>query len=94
MGSPFCAICDKEDDQSNLRAAGTQGATKDAMDTQHNAKLTERWKDIAIKINSDSLLAKLATSSLASNKLFYHLDCYSSMSRNCQRIIEGKINSK
>ena len=90
MGSPFCAICDKEDDQSNLRAAGTQGATKDAVDTQHNARLTERWKDIAIKTNNDSLLAKLATGSLASNELFYHLDCYSSMSRNYQRIIDWK----
>ena len=87
MGSPFCAICDKEDDEGNLRAAGTQGATKDAVDTQHNAKLTERWKDIAIKTNNVSLLAKLATGSFASNGLFYHLDCYSSISRNYQRII-------
>ena len=45
MGSPFCAICDKKDDKSNLQAAGTQGATKNAVDTRHNAKLTERWKD-------------------------------------------------
>ena len=60
------------------------------MDTQHKARLTERWKDIAIKTNNDSLLAKLATGSLASNELFYHLDCYSSMSRNYQRIIDWK----
>ena len=89
MGSPFCAICDKEDDEGNLRAAGTQGVTKDAVDTQYNTRLSKRWKDIAVKINNDSLLAKLATGTLASNELFYHLDCYSSMSRNCQRITEG-----
>ena len=59
MGSPFCAICDKEDNESNLRAAGTEVATKDAVDTQHNAKLTERWKDMAIKVNNNSLIAKL-----------------------------------
>ena len=57
------------------------GATKDAVDTQHNAKLTERWKDMAIKTNNNLLLAKLATGSLVSNELFYHLDCYSLMSR-------------
>ena len=90
MGSPFCAIYDKEDDESNLEAAGTQGATKDAVDTQHNSKLTERWKDTEIKTNNNSLLAKLATGSHASNELFYHLDFCSSMSRNYQRIIEGK----
>ena len=89
MGSPFCAIY-KEDDESSLRATGTQGHTKDAVDTQHNAKLTERWKDMAIKTNKDSLLAKPATGNLTSNELFYHLDCYSSMSRSYQRIIEGK----
>ena len=59
MGSPFCAICDKEDNESNLRAAGTEGATKDAVDTQHNTKLAEQWKDMAIKVNNDSLLARL-----------------------------------
>ena len=59
MGSPFCAICDKEDNESNLRAAGTEGATKDAVDTQRNTKLTEQWKDMAIKVNNDSLLVKL-----------------------------------
>ena len=90
MGSPFYAICDKEDNGSNLWAAGIQGATMDAVDAQHNAKLMERWKDTAIKTNNGLLLAKLATDSLASNKLFYHLDCYSSMNRNYQRIIEGK----
>ena len=59
MGSPFCAICYKEDNESNLRAAGTEVATKDAVDTQHNAKLTERWKDMAIKVNNNSLITKL-----------------------------------
>ena len=43
IGSPFCAICDKKDDESNLLAAGTQGAAKDAVDIQLNAKLNERW---------------------------------------------------
>ena len=90
VGSPFCAICDKEDDEGNLPAAGTQGATKNALDTQYNAKLTKWWKDMAIKTNNDSFLAKLATGTLASNEIFYHLNCYSSMSRNYQRIIEGK----
>ena len=90
MGSPFCAICDKEDDESNLRAAGRQGVTKDAVDTRQYVKLTERWENMAIKTNNDLLLAKLPTGSLASSELFYHLDCYSSMSRNYQRIIEGK----
>ena len=89
IGSPFCAIY-KEDDESSLRATGTQGPTKDAVDTQHNAKLTERWKDMAIKTNNDSLLAKPATGNLTSNELFYHLDCYLSMSRSYQRITEGK----
>ena len=60
------------------------------MDTQYQAELTKRWKDMAVKTNNDSLLVKLATGTLASNELFYHLDCHSSMSRNCQRIIEGK----
>ena len=90
MGSPFCANCDKEDDESNLRAAGRQGATKDAVDTRQYVKLTKRWKNMAIKTNNDPFLAKLPTGSLASSELFYHLDCYSSMSRNYQRIIEGK----
>ena len=90
IGSTFFAISDKEDDESNLGAAKTQGATKDAVNTQHNTKLTERWKGMAIKTNNDSLLEKLATGSLTSNKLFYHLDCYSSMSRNYQRTTEGK----
>ena len=75
MGSPFCAICDKEDNESNLRAAGRQGATKDA-------KLTEWWKDMVTKTNNSSLLAKVATGILPSKELFYHLDCYSS--RNYQ----------
>ena len=42
MGSPFCTICDKEDHESNIRVAGTQGTTKDAVDTQHNTKLIEQ----------------------------------------------------
>ena len=42
MGSPCCAICDKQDDESNLRTAGTQGADKVAVDTQRNAKLTRQ----------------------------------------------------
>ena len=90
MSSPFCAICGKEDDESNLRTAAMQGAIKDAVDTQHNAKLTERWKDMAIKTKNNSLLAKPATGGLASNEFFYHLDCYSSMCRNYQQIIEKK----
>ena len=90
MGLPFCAICDREDVEINLRVAGVQSATKDAADTQYNVKLTERRKYIAIKANNDSLLADLAASSLASNELFYHLDCYLSMSRNYQRMFEGK----
>ena len=32
MGSPFCAICVKGDNENNLRAAGTQADTKDAVD--------------------------------------------------------------
>ena len=67
-----------------------QVATKDAANTQQNAKLTERWKDMEIQTNNSSLLAKLATGSLASHKLFYHLDCYLLMSQNYQQIIEGK----
>ena len=51
IGSPFCAICDKEDDESNLQAAEMQGATKDAVETQHSAKLMKQWKDMAIKTN-------------------------------------------
>ena len=45
---------------------------------------------MAIKTNNDSLIAKLATGSLASNEPLYHLDCYSSMSRNYQQTTEGK----
>ena len=45
---------------------------------------------MAIKTNNDSLLLKLATGSLASIELFYHLDCNSSMSRNYQQKIAGK----
>ena len=90
MGSPFCIICNKKDDESNLWAAGMLGATKNAVDTQHNSKLTERWKDMAIKTNNNLLLAKPATGSLVSNELFYHLDCYSLMSQNYQWIIERK----
>ena len=86
MGSPFCAICDKKDDESKLQPAGTQGATKDTLDIQHNAKLLKRWENMAIKTNNNLLLAKLATGSLAFNELFYHLDCYSSMSQNYQGI--------
>ena len=56
-----------------------QGGTKDVVNTQHKANLTEWWKDMAIKTKNDSLLVKLATGSLASNKLFYHLGCYLSM---------------
>ena len=41
MGLSFYTIYDKEDDESNLRAAGTQDATKDAVDTQRNTKLME-----------------------------------------------------
>ena len=51
IGSPICAICDKEDDESNLQAAEMEGATKDAVETQHSAKLMEQWKDMAIKTN-------------------------------------------
>ena len=90
MGSPFCTISDKEDDVGNLRVVGTQGITKDAMDTQYNAKLTKRWKDMAVKTNNGSLLVNLATGALASNELFYHLDYHLLMIRNCQRINEGK----
>ena len=54
MGLPFCAICDREDVEINLRVAGMQSATKDAADTQYNAKLTERRKYIAIKANNAS----------------------------------------
>ena len=65
MGSPFCAICDKEDDQSNLQAAGTRGPIKDAVNTQHNEKSMEQWKDMPIKKNNnDSILAKFATGNL------------------------------
>ena len=38
----------------------------------------------------DSLLAKLATGSLTSNKLLYHLDCYLLVSQTYQQIIEWK----
>ena len=70
MSLPFRAICDSQDVEINLRAAGMQSATKDAADTQYNAKLTERRKYMAIKANNDSLLANLAAGSLASMNYF------------------------
>ena len=84
----------KEDDESKHRAAGIQGTIKDAVDTQHNAKLTERCKDMANKTDNDLLLAKLETGGLSSNELFYQLDYHSSMSGNCQLIIEGNIATR
>ena len=83
-----CAVllfCFEQSSRSRM-----QVATKDAANTQQNAKLTERWKDMEIQTNNSSLLAKLATGSLASHKLFYHLDCYLLMSQNYQQITEGK----
>ena len=53
--------------------------TKNAVDRQDNLELMEQWKDMAIKTNNNSVLAKHAKGSLASEELFYYLDYFSSM---------------
>ena len=56
----------------NLHAAGTLHAKKDKLDLQHNEKLSENWRKIAIFLGDDAFASRLMIGSLNSNTSFYH----------------------
>ena len=70
LSSYFCAICQEKDESSNLHAAGLLHATHKDVNRSHHQKLTERWKNMAVKVGNDFLISLLASGDLKSNEIF------------------------
>ena len=62
-----CFICNKPD--KNLCAAGVMHASKTAVDKQHVEDITE--KTMAIALDNKTVLAKLSSGDIVSNKSCY-----------------------
>ena len=89
FGGRFCAICSEDDVDKNLHSAGSFHATQKHVNDKHNEEQTAKWKEMALKLENSFLLNLLSTGSLASNELYYHIECRNNMVRNYQKLIEG-----
>ena len=91
FASLFCAICNEKDVLSNLRAAGSKGASVTrGANCEHDRILTDRWRDMALKTGKYSLLNLISSGSLISNKVWYHLSCYSVMVKSQEKVQANK----
>ena len=86
FASLFCAICNENDFDFNLHAAGSLRATQTDINTVHNHELTTKQKEMAAKVGNSSLFNLLAQGDLASNEIYYHRHCYNDMVRNCEKL--------
>ena len=68
----ICCFCKQNDDNINLRAAGTLHATQSKTDIEHVRNLTEKWLVMAKTLNDDELIHRLSSGDVVSNELFYH----------------------
>ena len=80
------AICSEDDFDYNLHAAGSLHTTQTDINTDHNHKLTIKWKEMTAKVEYLCLLNLLAQGDLASNEIYYHLHCYNDMVQNCEKL--------
>ena len=70
FASLFCAICSEDDFDYNLHAAGSLHVTQTDINTDHNHKLTIKWKKVAAKVGNSSLLNLLTQGDLAWNEIY------------------------
>ena len=82
FASLFCAICSEDDFDYNLHAAGSLHVTQTDINTDHNHKLTIKWKKMAAKVGNSSLLNLLTQGDLAWNEIYYHRHCYNLVQNN------------
>ena len=73
--SLFCCWCEQNDDSANLTAAGAFHAKNDAANFKHLQEQTEKWKKMALTLNHEGILRRLSSGDVASNELFYHMNC-------------------
>ena len=90
FASLFCAICNENDFDFNLHAAGSLRATQADINTVHNHELTTKQKEMAAKVGNSPLFNLLAQGDLASNEIYYHRHCYNDMVRNCEKLETGE----
>ena len=76
LGDHVCLFCAEKDLPTNLCAAGTWHAKITQVYMQHVDKISEQLRSMALFLNGLSVLAKLSSSDVASNELFYHSKCY------------------
>ena len=86
IGNLQCCICGGEDSNSNLHAAGAFHAKKTKTDSLHALSLTQKWKDMALAVDNQFLINKIAFGDVASNELYYHASCLKSLSYQYNQI--------
>ena len=59
-----------EDKEKNLNAAGAYHAKKSKTNSEHVRVLTDKWREMALNVNNQILLNRLAFDDVASNELF------------------------
>ena len=76
----------EDDFDYNLHETGSLHATQTDINTDHNQKLTIKWKEMAAKVGNSSLLNLIPQGDLTSNKIYYHHHCYNDIVRNCEQL--------
>ena len=76
LGKLICCFCEEEDEDSNLRAAGTLHASDGKINSSHLQRLTKEWKSMAASLEVSDLLVRLSGGDLASNEVYYNDHCY------------------
>ena len=75
MGSSQCCICAKEDDDSNLHAAGMFHSKKKKPDKQHIQQFTDKLRHMAHTVKNTFLQNKLAFTDVKEGEVYYHAIC-------------------
>ena len=88
LGKRICCFCEEEDQDTNLRAAGTLHASDGKLNLSHVERFTKEWKSMAALLGETDLLVRLSGGDIASNEVYYHDLCYFSFRNKYNRKIK------
>ena len=75
LGDKNCLFCSNDETFEILHAAGTKDAISTKVKNKHVEDFTEKLKTMASYLQETNVLAKLTSSDVISNELFYHTKC-------------------
>ena len=87
-------ICEERDNYENLTAAGTKHVPSSKVKTFHVDSFTCKLRDMALYLNDQNLLPKLAMGDVITNEHFYHKGCYRYYLNRYRSAVNTTLNHK